>query len=939
MNQNHILLKAKQNSGFDLTQKFSGEILSYVEIHKIVRRFFALVSLLVLCTGYTFSQKQPADNRPSTLGIEQGVVSFNTGSFDLELLNSSQTVSSLRTNDTEKFDFTPHHRLKSRDKDGYYHLGDLNFRLKTGTDGQWETFSTAAKRACVISLTPENTTVLAAADLAKTLPKEIPIQVIRYWENDGNDLVLRFELKNKTSQPIEIGALGIPMIFNNNFDGKELDQAHAETVFFDPYIGHDAGYLQVVRLNGHAPVMLVVPYGKTPFEAYRPLTDDPTPVGTTFEGFHEWMVNSKAYAENEWKGAEQWNAPTSQVLQPGETHSFGVKFILTDKVENIEKALIENNRPVAVGIPGYVVPQDVNAKLFLKYNRKIQSVEVEPQGALELSASGKTKSGWTEYAVKGKTWGRARLTITYADGLQQTINYKIIKPESQVVADNGKFLTTKQWYENPNDLFHRSPSVITYDDEKKEQVTQDRRAWICGLSDEGGAGGWLNAIMKQLVDPDKEEIQKLETFVNQTIWGGIQYNSGKLKYGVRKSIFFYEPDSIPAGTYSNDINFKVWSAWNRKGAEITDRSYNYPHVAAAHWVMYRLARNYAGLVTKQTWKWYLENAYHTVLAMMEQAPYYAEFGQMEGTVFILILEDLKREGYADLAANLEKTMKGRADHWASLSYPFGSEMSWDSTGQEEVYMWSKYFGFDEKAAVTLKAILAYMPTIPHWAYNGNARRYWDFLYGGKLSRYERMIHHYGSGLNAIPVLSQFRQTPDDLYLLRVGYGGVLGTLSNITEEGFAPCAFHSFPTDLRNDGISGDYGCGYFGYAINTATYILQDKELGWLAFGGNLSTPKSRVKVDLTTAAKSRVFLAPVGLWLTLDAGKFKSVSFNPKSKAVRVELEKSNEFTQKAYLRMECTGHDKYISKELNQNERGTYAVSVSDKPIILTLRQANK
>lgn len=936
MKQNHLLLKAKQNSGFDLKQKFSTKVLH------IVRKFFVLVYFLAFYTGYIFSQTQSTDHRPSTLGIEQGVVSFTTGSFDLELLNSSQTVLSLCTNNVEKFDFTQHDRLKSRDKDGYYHLGDLNFRIKTGTNGQWESFSTATKRVSLKSLTPENATVLAAADLANSLPETLPLQVIRYWEKEGSGLVLRFELKNRTKQLIEIGALGIPMIFNNNFDGKELEQAHAETVFFDPYIGMDAGYLQVVRLNGHAPVLLVVPYGKTPFEAYRPLTDDPTPVGTTFEGFHEWMVNSKAYAENEWKGSEQWNRPTSLVLQPGQTHSIGVKFILTDKVENIEKALIENNRPVAVGIPGYVVPQDVDAKLFLKYKQKISSIEVEPKGALELSESGKTKNGWIEYSVKGKTWGRARLTITYADGLQQTINYKIIKSEAQVVTDNGKFLTTKQWYENPTDLFHRSPSVITYDNEKKEQVIQDRRAWICGLSDEGGAGGWLNAIMKQLVQPDKEEIQKLETFVDQTIWGGVQYNSGKLKYGVRKSMFFYEPDSMPKGTYDANVKFGKYGgfpSWNRAGAEITDRSYNYPHVAAAHWVMYRLARNYTGLVTKQTWQCYLENAYHTAMAMMEQAPYYAQHGQMEGTVFILILEDLKREGYTDLAADLEKTMKGRTDHWATLSYPFGSEMSWDSTGQEEVYMWSRYFGFDEKAAVTLNAILAYMPTIPHWAYNGNARRYWDFLYGGKLSRYERMIHHYGSGLNAIPVLSQFRQTPDDLYLLRVGYGGVLGTLSNITEEGFAPCASHSFPPDLRNDGISGDYGCGYFGYAINTATYILQDKELGWLAFGGNLSTPKSKVEVDLTTAAKSRIFLAPVGLWLTLDAGKFKSVSFDPKSKEVRVELEKSNEFTPKAYLRIECTGHDKYISKELNQNERGTYAVSVSDKPIILTLRQANK
>ena len=83
---------------------------------------------------------------------------------------------------------------------------------------------------------------------------------------------------------------------------------------------------------------------------------------------------------------------------------------------------------------------------------------------------------------------------------------------------------------------------------------------------------------------------------------------------------------------------------------------------------------------------------------------------------------------------------------AREAYPFGSEMAWDSTGQEEVYAWCKYFGFDDKAQVSLNSIIGYMPTLPHWGYNGNARRYWDFLYGGKLRRIERQLHHYGSGL-------------------------------------------------------------------------------------------------------------------------------------------------------------------------------------------------
>jgi hypothetical protein len=88
----------------------------------------------------------------------------------------------------------------------------------------------------------------------------------------------------------------------------------------------------------------------------------------------------------------------------------------------------------------------------------------------------------------------------------------------------------------------------------------------------------------------------------------------------------------------------------------------------------------------------------------------------------------------------------------------------------------------ERSHNGLNAILGYMPTLPHWGYNGSARRYWDFLYAGKLRRIERQLHHYGSGLNAIPVLSEFRAHPDDDYLLRAGYGGLMGALTSIDEE-------------------------------------------------------------------------------------------------------------------------------------------------------------
>jgi hypothetical protein len=575
-----------------------------------------------------------------------------------------------------------------------------------------------------------------------------------------------------------------------------------------------------------------------------------------------------------------------------------------------------------------VVPTDIHARLFLKYPKAVKSVEVDPPGAITLSKDkdAPTSAGWMAYTVNGKLWGRSRLTVTYEDGLMQTIQYFVTKPETQVVADMGNFLTTKQWYIDPKDPFHRSPSVMTYDRELNQIVMQDSRVWIAGLGDEGGGGAWLSAVMKEFVQPDKKELDKLQEYIDGVVWGGLQYKDGPRQYGVRKSLFYYQPDQLPAGYYRSDLNWKSWTSWNKQASEQTDRSYDYPHVAAAYWVFYQLARNHPGLITNHPWDWYLNHAYETSIAMTKYAPDLAVFGQMEGDIFVQILNDLKREGMNEQASDLEAKMRARADRWKMEAYPFGSEMPWDSTGQEEVYAWTKYFGFQDKADVTLNAILGYDPAIPHWGYNGSARRYWDFIFAAKDRRLERQLHHYGSGLNAIPLLSEYREHPDDLYLLRVGYGGAMGALTDIDQEGFASAAFHAFPDMLKLDPLSGDYGPNFFGHAWNTATYIVHAPQFGWVAFGGNVDVEGNTVRVTPLDSSRSRVYVAPLGLWLTLDAGQFESIEMNSKTGTVLLKLAAATEFTPKARLRVEQPAKTKegnYRPAGDLKLERGAYVI----------------
>ena len=552
--------------------------------------------------------------------------------------------------------------------------------------------------------------------------------------------------------------------------------------------------------------------------------------------------------------------------------------------------LAEHKRPVAVGIPGYILPQDMNARLFLRYGPAVRSIVSEPAAAVAIHDDGRNAAGLHAYTLHGKQWGRFRLVVTYADGIGAR-EHRLpdeIKPETEAVADMGRFLYHQQWFDQPNDPFHRSPSIISYDDEARKQVTQDSRVWIAGLSDEAGAGSWLAAAMKEYLEPDAAEIAKLESYVDGVLWGHLQVSDGDHKYGVHKSLFFYEPALVPGFQYDPTLNWTSWTSWNKKGADDLGRTYNYPHVVAAYWSLYHVARNTKGLVVKHPWDWYLNQAYETSLAMRTQAPYYTRFGLMEGTVFVRLLKDLKAEGWNDKADKLEAMMRARADRWKGEPYPFGSEMPWDSTGQEEVYDWSRYFHYDDKGDETLNAILAYDPVIPSWGYNGSARRYWDFVYGGdpKYSRIERQLHHYGSGLNAIPLLQEYRAHPEDLYLLRAGYGGVMGPLSNIDEKGFASAAFHSFPDRMKFDPYTGDYGPNFFGHAVNTGTFVAHDDAMGWICFGGNVEERRGVVHATILDSSRNRLFLAPLGLWITLDAGRLVSADFDPAKRTVRLHL-----------------------------------------------------
>ncbi|KAL4922778.1 hypothetical protein BDW62DRAFT_196782 [Aspergillus aurantiobrunneus] len=826
-----------------------------------------------------------------TLGLSSGYNDISTANFDLSVVQDSQILSSLRPSGQE-FDFSPSRFLPYRAANGQYHLGDINFRYRVSGDSAWIDASSATSRQPVRDV--PLTEALAEADLARTLPESFPLTVTRKWIDIDGDLGLTFTLANTHNQSVEIGSLGLPLEFNSIFFNYTAKEALASCSLVDPYIGLGGGYVQVTPTSGTGPALVITPLDDTPFEAWNFLdepTDGELPYHSqVFEGFYEWQVLSKAHAENEWADVEPWNEPSSRRLLPGSSWTVGLRLSLVKGgIRDIANVVQETGTPYATGVPGYIIPSDLEASLYLSTNKTVVDMTTFPAQSFDIT-KGQMSKMWKLKPQPG-AWGRVRLTIAYGDGVAQTVHYYITDSASEAIGKLGNFFTTAAWFNDSTDPFGRSPSVITYDRIAGKQVDQDPRVWIAGLMDEGGSGAWLATLMKQSVQPEPEEIAKLEQFIDQTLWGNIQVrdnhtgptNTNADIYGVRKSAFFYEPGYVPGYEYQSDISWGNWWSWNRADSYSVDgRAYNYVHVTAAYWAMYRVARAFPDLVTVHGWEWYLNQAYETVMRcyVQDQTGYYyvgyALMGLMGETVWGELLSDLHRENQTEKAQKIETVMQDRVKHWDSLPAPFGSEQAWDSTGQEGVYYWTRYFGHQTLVNRTINSILGYMPTVAHWGWNGNARRYWDNIYGGKLQRIERQIHHYGSGLNALPLLSHFRHNPQDTYLLHVGYGGINGPLSNIDADGFASASFHSWPDTLAWDGYSGDYGPNFLALALGSAVYLVDDPKLGLVAYGGNINSSENVVTVTTRDAVKHRVYIGPLSVYITIDAGAIEEFEYD---------------------------------------------------------------
>lgn len=62
-------------------------------------------------------------------------------------------------------------------------------------------------------------------------------------------------------------------------------------------------------------------------------------------------------------------------------------------------------------------------------------------------------------------------------------------------------------------------------------------------------------------------------------------------------VYFYQPNLVPGYHYpTNEYDFD--GSWNQAASYLLNRAYDYVHVSAAYWSLYRVGRNYPQLVSR-----------------------------------------------------------------------------------------------------------------------------------------------------------------------------------------------------------------------------------------------------------------------------------------------------------------------------------------------------
>jgi len=515
---------------------------------------------------------------------------------------------------------------------------------------------------------------------------------------------LRWEIaiKNTSGSPLEIGDLELPLPMNTSYVWDH-QETFVRRVFKHALIAGDGSFLYWLPVKGSGSFLVLLPQPGTHLEFFAARGMDYAHGGEEYSMF----IHSQAAADSEHRGT--WRQPrTSRVLQPGEEARYALSFHWADSYEGVRDVLFHNGGVDVCVAPGMVIPQDLEARFALRTRCQVKRIEAEFPEQTTIEPQRTRAPHTLAFRVKFSRLGENRLTVHFKDGGTMPLEYFVTQPLETLIRKRASFIARNQQYRDPakwyDGLFSLWDQRLP---EGKNLLGPDhlggQHPYAVSGSDDPSNGKALLLAEKNVAFPDAAEVESLEYFIRNFVWGKHQRTDQEkpYPYGIYgadswKQNRFAERDPL-AGGVSRPGGPSACRMW---------RSFDYPTYFALYFDLYRIARQRPDLVHELDAAGYLERAYGTARAYFEvpanirmeggwthQGWGYWQYttGNFHEKYLVPLIAALDAEGRRTQADFLRAEWEKKVKYFIyDNPWPFASEMPIDSTAYESTYAAAHY---------------------------------------------------------------------------------------------------------------------------------------------------------------------------------------------------------------------------------------------------------
>ncbi|MGB7189203.1 MAG: DUF5695 domain-containing protein [Acidobacteriaceae bacterium] len=592
-------------------------------------------------------------------------------------------------------------------------FGDVVFRFRRAGGSAWQHASTAHSRD---ARTMEQSSAPGVQRIIFHYRASASADGIRGFDFDeeyelhGDVLLWSLTLRNVTNEPLEIGDIGLPLLFNTIY-ARAPKTTYQKRVIRHSYIAGDNSFIYWTRANGVGPYLLMTPRKGTHLEFFEP----------TVHGNHADSTDPVFYPRNAWGGlytayilaaAEArdfetqgtWRQPlTSKVLtaqgSPGSSVTYAFEFRWAANYHAIRKLLYQVGMIDVTVVPGMVIPTDLTALVALHTRESLDEVKAEYPKATTVTALPFTHKNTYIYHIRFHRLGENEIKISFGHSRRTVLEYDVIEPLETVIRKRSKFLVEHQQVHDPEKWYDGEFSL--WDMRARVLRTPDNLGgldpYMVGGSDDPDLckAPYIAAVNEAY--PNNRQIAAVEYYLKHFVWGKLQRTGEErpFPYGIYGS---------PNWHVNRFINIGYDSGGN--GREHMWRTFDYTHLVQLYYEMYRIAKLYPERVHYLDASGYLERAYRTSLAYF-RVPYHIRMGApwdfrgwtdwayTQGAfheVFIPdVIDALEAEHRPAEASELRAEWNKKVMYFLyDAPYPYGSEMWFDTTAFESTQAIARY---------------------------------------------------------------------------------------------------------------------------------------------------------------------------------------------------------------------------------------------------------